>query len=104
VPRYHPQRKATGPREILEAGAMMQTQGKSINKKLRISGGLIALGLLVQALSLLWNHPLSFIAYVTIGGLFMAGGIVLYLFTLVNIPSAGTEDVEGNTKAQTPQT
>ena len=83
---------------------MMQTQGKSINKKLRISGGLIALGLLVQALSLLWNHPLSFIAYVTIGGLFMAGGIMLYLFTLVNIPSAGTEDVEGNTKAQTPQT
>ena len=83
---------------------MMQTQGKSINKKLRISGGLIALGLLVQALSLLWNHPLSFIAYVTIGGLFMAGGIVLYLFTLVNIPSAETEDVEGNTKAQTPQT
>ena len=83
---------------------MMQTQGKSINKKLRISGGLIALGLLVQALSLLWNHPLSFIAYVTIGGLFVAGGIVLYLFTLVNIPSGELEDDTDSPKAQTQNT
>jgi hypothetical protein len=83
---------------------MMQTQGKSINKKLRISGGLIALGLLVQALSLLWNHPLSCIAYVTIGGLFVAGGIVLYLFTLVNIPSGELEDDTDSPKAQTQNT
>ena len=64
----------------------------------------IALGLLVQALSLLWNHPLSFIAFIGLGGLLVAGGIVLYLFTLVTIPSAGTEDINGNAKAQTPQT
>ncbi|HEX3156450.1 MAG TPA: hypothetical protein VHV32_17610 [Candidatus Angelobacter sp.] len=82
---------------------MMQTQAKSINKKLRVSGALIALGLLVQALSLLWNHPLSFIAYVTIGGLFVAGGIVLYLFTLVNIPSGEPGD-DTSPKAQTQNT
>jgi hypothetical protein len=82
----------------------MQTQAKSINKKLRVSGALIALGLLVQALSLLWNHPLSFIAYVTIGGLFVAGGIVLYLFTLVNIPSGELEDDIDSPKAQTQNT
>jgi hypothetical protein len=82
----------------------MQTQAKSINKKLRVSGALIALGLLVQALSLLWNHPLSFIAYVTIGGLFVAGGIVLYLFTLVNIPSGELEDDTDSPKAQTQNT
>lgn len=82
----------------------MQAQAKFINKKLRVSGTLIAVGLLVQALSLLWNHPLSFIAYVTIGGLFVAGGIVLYLFTLVNIPSGEPEDGTDSPKAQTQNT
>lgn len=82
---------------------MMLTQAP-LNAKLRLSGALIALGLLVQALSLLWNHPLSFIAFISLGGLLVAAGIVLYLFTLVTIPSAGTEDIDSNTKAQTPQT
>lgn len=82
---------------------MMLTQAP-LNAKLRLSGGLIALGLLVQALSLLWNHPLSFIAFVSLGGLLVAGGIVLYLFTLVSIPSAGTKESDGKAKAQTPQT
>ena len=82
---------------------MMLTQANPINARLRLSGSLIALGLLVEALSLLWNHPLSFIAFVTLGGLLVAGGIVLYLFTLVNISSAGTEEVDGNAKVHTPQ-
>ena len=83
---------------------MMQTQANSINKKLRVSGALIALGLLVQALSLLWNHPLSFIAYVTIGWLFVAGGIALYLFTLVNIPSGEMEKAPESPKIHASQT
>jgi hypothetical protein len=66
---------------------MMQIQAKTIDSKLRLSGGLIALGLLIQALSLLWNHPLSFVAFVTLGGAFVGIGILLYLLTLVNIPS-----------------
>ena len=82
---------------------MMLTQANPINARLRLSGSLIALGLLVQALSLLWNHPLSFIAFVTLGGLLVAGGIVLYLFTLASIPSAGPDDIDSNAKAQTPQ-
>jgi hypothetical protein len=80
---------------------MMQNQTNPFNSKLRLSGGLIVFGLLVQALSLLWNHPLSFIAFVTIGGLLVAGGIVLYLFTLVNIPSAKPQEATGG-KAKVP--
>lgn len=83
---------------------MMLIQANHINARLRLAGGLIALGLLVQALSLLWNHPLSFVAFVSLGGLLVAAGIVLYLFALVSIPSAGTEDIDGKAKAQTPQT
>jgi len=83
---------------------MMLTQANPINARLRLAGSLIALGLLVEALSLLWNHPLSFVAFVSLGGLLVAAGIVLYLFVLVSIPSAATEDVESKAKAQTPQT
>ena len=65
---------------------MMLIQANHINARLRLAGGLIALGLLVQALSLLWNHPLSFVAFVSLGGLLVAAGIVLYLFALVKHP------------------
>ena len=80
----------------------MQTQANPIHAKLRLSGIFIVLGLVVQALSLLWNHPLSFIAFVTIGGLLLAIGIVLYLLTLVNMQTAIPEEKTG-TASQTPQ-
>lgn len=83
---------------------MMQSQAQAVNSKLRLSGVLIALGLLVQALSLLWNHPLSFIAFVILGGLLLAAGILVYLVTLVNIaPVKPDESSAGDAKAQTPQ-
>lgn len=84
---------------------MMQNQTYPVNSKLRLSGVLISLGLIVQAMSLLWNHPLSFIAFITVGGFLLAAGILVYLLTLVNIPSTRTgEATSGNAKAQTPQT
>jgi hypothetical protein len=86
----------------------MQTQpnainNNSINKRLRFSGGLIALGLLVQALSLLWNHPLSFIAFVSLGGLLLLAGILVYLITLVNVAtvkSGGPADATGQNRSE----
>jgi len=80
----------------------MQTQANPIHAKLRLSGIFIVLGLVVQALSLLWNHPLSFIAFITVGGFLLAVGIVLYLLTLVNVAAAISEEKAG-TSAQTPQ-
>jgi ABC-type xylose transport system permease subunit len=70
----------------------MQTQVNAINKRLRLSGGLIAVGLLVQALSLLWNHPLSFIAFVSLGGLLLFAGILVYLFTLINVATVKPDE------------
>jgi hypothetical protein len=61
------------------------TKNGFISKKLRISGILIILGLLVEALSLLWNHPLSFIAFVGVGGLAIFIGIVTYLLALISL-------------------
>jgi len=60
------------------------TQTDSITKKLRTAGALIILGLAVEALSLGWNHPLSFVAFLGLGGLLLACGVLLYLWALVS--------------------
>jgi hypothetical protein len=84
---------------------MMQSQTQPVNSKLRLSGALIALGLLVQAISLLWNHPLSFIAFISIGGLLVVVGILVYLVALVSISTVKSDEpASGNSEAQTPQT
>ncbi len=72
----------------------MQTQTNPIHARLRFAGAFIILGLMVQALSLLWNHPLSFIAFVILGGLLQVIGIALYLLTVVNMaerPAEGSD-------------
>ena len=63
----------------------MQNHSNPMHSRLRLSGIFIILGLIVQVLSLLWNHPLSFIAFITLGGLLLAIGIIVYLLTVVNM-------------------
>jgi hypothetical protein len=63
---------------------MTQTTEDFVSKKLRTAGGLIIIGLLVEGLSLVWNHPLSFIGFLGIGGLLMFLGIAIYLIALVS--------------------
>ena len=53
-------------------------------RKLRISGVLLILGLVVEALSLLWNTAFSFMSFIVVGGLFFASGILLFLYSLVS--------------------
>ena len=57
-----------------------------MERRLRISGVLIMLGLIVEAFSLVWVHALAFIFFVTIGGLLIGLGILSYLYSLVSIP------------------
>jgi Flp pilus assembly protein protease CpaA len=59
------------------------TQNDAISKKLRLSGMVIMVGLVVEALSLTWNHPLSFVAFLGIGGLALFLGVLIYLLALV---------------------
>jgi hypothetical protein len=54
-------------------------------KRLRISGALIILGLLVELVTLKWSHPTAFLFFLMAGGLFLFVGIVLYLLTLVSV-------------------
>lgn len=59
-------------------------------RNLRISGILLILGLVVEALSLGWNTALSFMSFVVVGGLLFASGILLFLYSLVSTKKATT--------------
>ena len=64
-----------------------------IERRLQISGALIALGLVVELVSLLWSHPTAFLLFLLLGGSLMCAGIVIYLTSLVvHAPSVGGGD------------
>lgn len=71
----------------------MNSQNSRLSRRLRLAGGLIMAGLTIQAVSLFWNHPLSFIVFVSVGTLLLAVGIVIYLLTIVSLPQQNEEEV-----------
>jgi hypothetical protein len=62
----------------------MSPTGMKISRSLRIAGLLLLLGLLTEAISLHWSHPLAFIVFVCLGGVFLCAGVLLYLYSLVS--------------------
>ena len=55
-----------------------------LERRLQISGVLLILGLLTEAICLFWARPLSFLAFISIGGVFLFLGVVVYLLSLVS--------------------
>jgi hypothetical protein len=62
-----------------------------IEKRLRLAGLLLIVGLLVEAVCLQWARPLAFILLVVVGGLLCCLGIVVYLYSLVAAGEASSE-------------
>jgi uncharacterized membrane protein len=60
-------------------------------RRLRIAGALIIAGLAVEALSLIRIHPLSFLAFMFIGGTCFIAGVALYLYSIVAGPGSGDD-------------
>ena len=56
-----------------------------LERRLQLSGMLLILGLLVEALCLAWKGPLAFLVFAGLGGLLFLGGIVVYLLSLVSV-------------------
>jgi hypothetical protein len=52
-------------------GNNMKMNQVNIARKLQGAGILIALGLVVEFLTLAWNNPISFIVFLGVGGLLM---------------------------------
>ncbi len=66
-----------------------------MGRLLQISGILLILGLIVEALSLCWNTAASFMAFMIFGGLLFIGGVLIYLYFLFiasPAPHASTEN------------
>ena len=60
-----------------------------IERRLQISGILLILGLVIEALSLLGSRPFAFLVFLFLGGLLMLSGILVYLYSLVSFTPPG---------------
>ena len=54
-----------------------------LEKRRQVAGIFIVLGLVIEALCLLWSTPIAFVIFVGVGGLLMFVGVILYLYSLV---------------------
>jgi len=66
-----------------------------MERRLRLSGTLIVIGLVLQGLTLLKIHPLAFIAFLGIGTPIVALGILVYLLALVGPANGVVESGSG---------
>jgi len=66
----------------------MKFKAMGMSKVLRVSGILLILGLAIEAVSLIFNHPLSFMGFIIVGGALLAIGVLLFLYSLVEIAQA----------------
>jgi hypothetical protein len=64
-----------------------------IDSKLQVSGALVILGLLVEAVCLLWSRPIAFVIFAGLGGFLIAMGVLLFLYSLVFVVSREKEAV-----------
>jgi fucose permease len=53
-----------------------------LSRRLKLAGILVALGLIVEALTMFWRHPTAFLVFLFLGALLVVAGVLLYLFTI----------------------
>jgi hypothetical protein len=54
--------------------------------RLQITGTLLIIGLLIEAICLFSEKPIAFVLFAAIGGAFLFAGVIVYLFSLVSTP------------------
>lgn len=60
----------------------MKISDIGIRRLLRISSALVIVGLLLEIVSLLWFHPLSFVLFAFLAAVLIGLGILVYLVSL----------------------
>ena len=62
-------------------------------RRLRLSGLLVALGLAVEAITLLWSHPTAFLVFLLAGVSLVGAGVLLYLYSIATMsaPASGAD-------------
>lgn len=57
---------------------------EALHRRLKLSSILVSAGLLVEVVTLFWSHPLTFVAFIALGGTLVGMGIMLYLYSIVS--------------------
>jgi hypothetical protein len=57
-----------------------------LEKRLRTAGTLLTVGLLIEAVCLLWSKPITFVIFVAVGGLLIFARMAFFLFSLASTP------------------
>jgi hypothetical protein len=52
-------------------------------RKLNTAAYLLIAGLLVEAISLHWAHPTSFLLFISLGGILIVAGVAIYFLAIV---------------------
>ena len=61
----------------------MKMSELGIRRLLQISSGLVIVGLLLEIVSLLWFHPLSFVLFAFLAAVLIGLGVLVFLVSLV---------------------
>jgi hypothetical protein len=61
----------------------MKLSAIGIRRLLQVSSALVIIGLLLEIVSLLWFHPLSFVLFAFVAATLIGLGILVYLVSLV---------------------
>jgi hypothetical protein len=64
----------------------MTASARPMEKRIQVAGIILIIGLIIEALCLLWARPISFVIFVAVGGLFLFAGVVVFLFSLASAP------------------
>jgi hypothetical protein len=62
-----------------------------LQRRLQFAGSFLILALLIEALTVLWTRPVAFVVFVGLSGVLFAGGIILYLYSLVRFKGASSK-------------
>jgi hypothetical protein len=70
----------------------MKLREIGIRRLLQVSSALVIVGLLLETVSLLWFHPLSFVLFAFVAAALIGLGILVYLVSLVFAASPPSEN------------
>lgn len=70
----------------------MTNDANPLERRLRLSGLLLILGLLTEAICLFWARPISFVLLIAVGGTLLLLGVVLFLASIVSIKDSSQSD------------
>jgi hypothetical protein len=72
-----------------------------MERRLRLAGVFVLLGLLVEVTALRWVHPAAFLVFAFIGIPIASLGIVIYLYSLVSLRSLADGNDSAASSAKT---